>query len=258
VAESSTKIFFDTLSESLIQDGLLPRFLVIQYNGPRGYMQNIRKKKLPFDVYGSLQTIAEKAISYRQNNAIHVDMDEESEQILTDLDIETTDDINAGADATDEELLNRVHLLSIRVSALLAVADRPEKPVIKRHHVEWSIRFVRGCFDSLRKQFIQGEVGDNCSNDIQTVRKAVEEYLRMDPTQRMKSKRVGKKVANMEGVVPMSFLHWRLMRTKRFAGMGQQALSYFEKLTNVMVREGALVIVASETPSTLFTKGPCF
>lgn len=174
--ESTHKLFYSALNEDMIAAGLLPRFLIIEYNGKREYLNkksHLVEPQLPL-IQNMSALIAHCETIIHSNKVVNVQTDEDAQRLLDDLDKSSTDNINNAHDDVIAELWNRAHMKVLRLSALIAVGVNSFTPVITVEHAKWALDLVQNDIRMLTSRFEAGEVGKHTGEN-----KQVKEVLRM-------------------------------------------------------------------------------
>ncbi|MCJ0824980.1 YfjI family protein [Luteimonas sp. 50] len=217
LGESTPGHVFDNLSFRDIEDGLLPRTLVIEVTGDRPPTNPTAYFPPPAQL---VNRFADLVATVMQLGGLDP-MPMEPRQIVTSEDgAKALEAIQAKFDADfndksrdvfDRALWNRAGLNIRRIAALVAVGCMPGQhsiPVIEREHVDWAYKFVEHCVGTLANQFREGMVGAGESRQEAELKKYVLEYFRMKPLQRQTKYGVPQKIL-YEGVVPLSYLRRR-------------------------------------------------
>lgn len=182
LGESTPEAFYDGISAAHISEGLLPRFLTMEFEGgrpPRNYMAGCQP---PEDLVAALVKLVTQSLTMQANQATcTVTLDPTAQAILDDLDQECDRRINANGSEVEVQMWNRAHLKALKLSALLAVGSDFHSPVIKAEHARWATRMVRAEVTSLSARFFDGDVGTGDSKQLHTVQKVLVEYLKADP-----------------------------------------------------------------------------
>lgn len=163
IGESVPGEFYAALDESLIANGLLPRFAIFEYEGERPYLQKGKEfVQPPFALVQSLADLAANCLNLAHNNNVHVvQPTPEAEAKLTEFDNWTTDQINASGNAeVIRHLWNRAHLKALKLASLYAVSVNYLNPVIDMAAVMWATNLIVGQTVKLIHKFENDEVGD--------------------------------------------------------------------------------------------------
>lgn len=181
--ESTHKLFYGSLNEDMISAGLLPRFLIIEYNGKREYLnENCYLVQPNFQLIEKLAgLIAHCETVMHSQKVIIVPSDEEATKMLRELDRSSTDNINSVQEDAIAELWNRAHMKALRLSSLIAIGVNPYSPMITAEYVQWAIDLVKNDIKTLSSRFEDGEVGKHTGENKQfkeIIRMIVDYYTR--------------------------------------------------------------------------------
>lgn len=166
--ESTPDSFYRALDEANIQEGFLPRFTVIEYNGkrPRNNEHGSKVKPDPNLVTRLGNLTAMCSLSQQQNKVWPVDMDDEAREFARKFDIECDDRINNSEEGFTRELWNRAHLKMLKLAALIAVGVQYQDPKINLQQMKWAHQLVVRGVNTMTARFEAGEIGEtSLSND---------------------------------------------------------------------------------------------
>jgi hypothetical protein len=160
IGESTPATFYEALTENMMEDGFLSRFLVIEYDGDRPPMnrsQVMIPDKALEDSIVSLAYQANALITGQQSHPIG--RTEESARVMDAFEKECDHEINSSEEESYRQMWNRAGLKVLRVSGLLAVADNYVNPCITKEHVEWALEVVRRDISIMNRRMETGDVG---------------------------------------------------------------------------------------------------
>jgi len=184
LGESTHKLFYSALNEDMISAGLLPRFLIIEYNGKREYLnKNSYLAQPSFTLIEKLASLAAHCETViHSQKVVNVQADDAAQKMLDDLDKSSTDNINAAYDDVIAELWNRAHMKVLRLSALIAVGVNPYQPLIIPDYVEWATNIVQHDIKMLSSKFEAGEIGKHTAENKQAkeIIRMVKDYYTRD------------------------------------------------------------------------------
>ena len=216
LAESTPETFYDGIDVSDISDGLIPRFHVVEYTGkrvPRNKKAGVPPSK---DLIQRFADLCGAALTSMNNNTCaQVQLDPKAQAMLDEFDEQCDKYINEAINRGEAELYNRAHLKSLKLAGLLAVGCNPHAPVVTEELARWAIDFTRKGTAQILARFTVGDVGNSDSKQMQDVRRALEQYFKLDPTG-LKSYRIKPEV-HAAGLVPYRYLVTRLVRLGAFA-----------------------------------------
>ena len=159
--ESVPDNFYDNLDESLISDGLLPRFLIFEFKGERSYLNKKAFKAVPSftliqDICNLIAACSSANVANKVNN---VATSPEAMDRINEFDTWTTDTINKSDGEVYRHLWNRAHLKAHKLAALRAVGMNYLLPVVTLEEVNWAIDLVVDQTVRLIAKFDTGQVG---------------------------------------------------------------------------------------------------
>lgn len=160
IGETTPSTFYDSLTESMMEDGFLSRFTIIEYTGDRP-AANARGIKAPNQMLlDAICSLMAHAIGLNERFATQeVARSFEAAKLLDAFDKECDHKINSSDDEGYRQMWNRAHLKAYRVAALLAVADDHTNPVISLVHAEWALLLIRKDIGVMSRRISSGDVG---------------------------------------------------------------------------------------------------
>lgn len=213
VGESTPQTFYDSLTESMMEDGFLSRFLVIAYNDDRPNKNPNMVDTPDTALVRYLCAMAFQADANIGNGQSQpVERTEEAAKILEAFDDMTAENIRKTSDEARRQMWNRANLKVLRVAAILAVGDNYMHPVIEKHHADWAIELIMSDVEIMKKRLSSGDVG---LNDTSRERKAVaiiQEYLSKPIPASYKVPEAMREA----GIIPRPYLQQRTARASAF------------------------------------------
>lgn len=220
LGESTPERFYNSLTEDMIAEGLLPRFMIIEYTGPRPELNEGHFNAIPsFDLINRFATLVGNCESVMHNKkVIHVQSDPESDAIFKSFDKYCDDRINsAGKNEVTRQLWNRAHIKALKLAALIAVGINPYTPVIVAGHVHWAINMVKHDIRSLAHKFEIGEIGIVSDNkQVNETVRIMKEYLTLDWDKVKPYVAEKDKVLYDNKIIPYLYINKRLVSTATF------------------------------------------
>lgn len=161
LGESTPETFYDSLNDSLVDEGLISRLNIVECSAIR---PPLNKSHSNVTVPPSLQqwvlTLISNALTLNATNTvIDVEIHEEAQRILDEFDKFCDDTINNSADESYRQLWNRGHLKALKISALFAVGDNMYKPLVTVNHVKYAIKFVQDSINTIYGRYARNEIG---------------------------------------------------------------------------------------------------
>ncbi|WP_242361881.1 DUF3987 domain-containing protein [Anaeromyxobacter sp. SG17] len=233
--EGTPETFFDAIDEHLVTQGLVSRFLILDYDGARPPRNKRRPTPAP-EMLLHLKALLHSVLSMQNSNRVEpVCLAPDAENLLDAFDVECDRRINSSG-AVEAELYNRAHLHALKLAALVAVGWNHNGPVVTADHARWAIEFVRGSVRTVLRRFEKGEVGGGDQAKAEAkVRQLIVRFLAMPAEERAKDDKIP--VAMHAGpCIPRAYLSEHTRRLQPFKG-DKRAL---ENTLEEMVRNGDL------------------
>jgi hypothetical protein len=197
----------------MISEGLLPRFSMIEYNGPRPRKNPSHTLARPsFQVIQQLGELCAFSLQLNsQNKALDVKLSPEAEALFDSFDLHCDANINSADREVRRHLWNRAHIKALKLAAILAVGCDPYHPTVNSEHATWAINFVVADVRNLLGKFDAGEIGlDNDeTKQLQTIISTIRTYV-TSPFSEVEKYIAGMGNLHSERVIPYAFLQRKL------------------------------------------------
>lgn len=239
IGESTPGTFYESLTESMMEDGFLSRFLIVAYDGDRP-QQNPSLNEIPDDaLVQALCDIAGQAHSQINMGAsMPMGRTEEAATIMAAFEAEAHRMITSTNDESRRQMWNRAALKALRVAALLAVGDHYLSPSIKAEHINWAIALVRQDIALMSKRLEQGDVGSGDQARERKLVSVIRDYI--TAARIPKSYRVPEQMQK-DGLVPRSYLQVRTQQVAAFYNHKLGANIALDKAIEACVANGWLM-----------------
>lgn len=222
LGESTPERFYGILNEDMISEGLLPRFLLIEYKGNRPAANQNHTSVVPsFSLIEKLAALAAQCETVNHSNprrVINVGSTPEASRMLSDFDKYADNKINSTNKDIIRQLWNRAHLKVLKLSALLAVGQNMIEPTIQAYDMEWAANLVQADIAALTERFEAGDIGGNSyeikqSNEIVRM---IKEFVSVPYDQVSKYMPPKSNQLHSDKIIPYSYLSKRLIATAVF------------------------------------------
>ena len=263
VAESAPKWFDILADEGMIETGLLPRFIIAQYDGIR-----VPSNELGPSVFPS-QSLAENFMALATQSLAHINTNEPYPIQLDSvaaassrrLDGECDEIINTSTEDIICELWNRVHLNTIKVAGIIAVGLDPYNPVIESVAWDWAENFVKYNLSKLQCKFSEDGIVNNYGTAETEEAKKIEDSI-VDF--------LSKSISDLESysvppamhqcrVIPWAYFSRKLTRLKPFKDAKIGATNAIKRAVANLVDNGDLQEVSKPQAVKEFNHhGRCF
>lgn len=167
IAESTPIRFFENVNEDVILDGLLPRFMIMEYDGPRVEFNENHMIAMPtFSLVEKLAGLTAHCLSLANaNNTCEVPMTEAARTLFKKFDSFTDNQINDPLNSViTHELFNRAHLKALKLAAIFAIGENFALPCISEANAQMAINEIYKQTCSLKLRFDKCEVGGGAVN----------------------------------------------------------------------------------------------
>lgn len=250
VGESTPQTFFDSLTESMMEDGFLSRFLVIQYEGDRPD-ENTNMIEVPDTALTKYlcQMAFQADANIGNGQSQPVERTEEAAKILASFSHRAADNIRSTTDESRRQMWNRATLKVLRIAALLAVGDNYIHPVIEKQHAEWAIELIMADIAIMMKRLSSGDVG---LNDTSRERKAVaviQDFLKRPIPASYKVPDAMREA----GIIPRPYLQQRTARASAFYKHKFGANKALEETLQNLVNSGYIMEVKGDKLVEMFS-----
>ncbi len=222
IGESTPERFYGILNEDMIAEGLLPRFLLIEYKGIRPPLNEHHTTVIPsFSLIERLAALAAQCETINHSNprrVINVQQSSEATKLLHDFDKYSDGRINGSNKDVIRQLWNRAHVKVLKLSALIAVGENMLEPTISADAMRWAANLVQADIKALTERFEAGEIGSNSFEikQAQEILRVIKDYI-VSPYERVeKYMQFKSQPMHNDKVIPYAYLNKRLAAASAF------------------------------------------
>jgi hypothetical protein len=258
LAESTSETVYEAVTEKMVTDGLLPRFIIIEYDGDRQLLNKNHDKVEPskelITQLGDLMSRCKTMIATSHVHVVNIDPD--VMRLLDEYDLETTKRINDKETSKIAiELWSRADLKIKKLAALIAVGVDMAHPVITKEMYFWAKDIVERNIYTLAKRFETGRIGSS-SNELRQIydlKRIIKQYL-ISTYSRYEKLGYVTKAMHHKKVFPHKLLS---QRTNNLASYKDEkhrgrANEFLTKVLKVMIDNGDLVEVSKMSMQQMF------
>ena len=164
LGEGVPSSFYSTIDERSVISGLIPRFTIIEYNGPRVPENKFHAQAKPTEYLlqrmSDLASICLGRIAHKQ--VCNVGMTPEVYQLDDEFNNWCDTRINGTAREVIKALWSRARVKVLKLAALLSVGNNYIEPIIDVDSYNWAKSVIVYETENLSKKFIAGKIiGDN-------------------------------------------------------------------------------------------------
>lgn len=261
MGESTPERFYGALSESMVSEGLLPRFFIIEYDGIRPQLNEDHIHIKPSeDLINKISTLcANSQMLNSQNKAVNVELDFEARQLLNDFSEFCDLEINRSDRDIQAQLWNRGHLKALRLSATIAVGINPWQPCVTADVAQWAINMITKDVNNMLTKFELGEIAadDEEGKQLGVTCSFIREYLTKDWEYISRSKATTA-LLHSEKIIPLSFIHKRCVNSSVFRKDKRGASEAMRKILKILIERGDIVQLSPVQASKYDTTSTCY
>lgn len=244
IGETTPGTFFEALNGSMMSDGFMSRFLVIDYDGPRPPENESRA--MPDEKWakwlGNLVLMAQQKSS---GPPVPVMRSDDAKPRLQEFNLRCDDQINATKNEERRQMWNRAHLKALKVASLLAVADNRIVPCITAEHARWAIALVEHDIRGMSRRFESGDIGEGDDTRRQKVLACMRDWSTKTLGASYRSRK-GWAEMQQNSIMPRAYLSIRLHTLPAFDNhkLGKDAA--IDAVVAALVRDGFLMEVQKD------------
>lgn len=260
IGESTGKRFYEALDEGMIEDGLVPRFTLIEYDGPRPALNEHHLGIWPSnELADTVANLAAKC--YRSVQADQVGASPEAQVLLNEFNVYCDNRINNTNKETLRQLWSRGHMKAMKLAAIVAVGCNWNQPIISEAAAIWSINMVISDITQMVKRFEDGSIGEAENSEWKQNKDfahVVHEYL-MHPYESTAAKYGVSHAMHKQRAIPQSYFSRRLGNMTSFKKDRMGAANAIRRAINVFMDRGDLQEMPKHEIATRFnTHGKCY
>ena len=245
IGESTPEKFYEGLNEGLIAEGLLPRFIVIEYHGERPSLNEEACSAPNSWLVEKLAELCRHCLELnRRGQPVEVQLTDEARLMFDDFNSYADEQIRGSGEVT-RQLWNRAHLKALKLAALVAVGWNPYMPTITPDFALWAIQLEKASIRNLLARFEAGEVGEMSSEDIRVKRVigAIIAYCQK-PWHELKSYDVRGDL-HEKRIVTYTYIHKKLAATAPFKKQNnQEPTRLIKEALRTLVDRGDIVEIS--------------
>lgn len=259
LGESVPERFYEMLDDTMIASGLLPRFMVFEYKGPRHYLnEDTAHAKPSFRLVQQIADLCAQSLTLAHNgNVFNVPQDKAATESFREFERWTTDQINQAKSEVMRQLWNRAHLKAIKLAAVCAVGINMHNPVITINECMWATQMIVDQTNRLIAKFETGQIGfanNDEGKQLAAVVKCISEYLN-EPHGRY-AKYQPNADMHRSAVIPESYISRRLIAVAVFRNDRMGSTNAIKRSLKMLMEADELREVPKAQMQQSFGSGP--
>jgi len=243
IGETTPGTFYESLTESMMEDGFLSRFLILEYTGGRPLENEHRLDYPDAAMVRALNNIASQAdMMIGKNDSQMVGRTEEAARLMQKFNLLCDSRINGNRDEAQRQMWNRAALKSLRLAAIAAVSDNYMTPSMDREHIEWAQDVVMRDIGIMTKRIEGGDVGTGDNSRERKLVTILKEYL----TKPIPASYKVPDSMRENSIVPRNYLQVRTNSASSFTGHRNGKNRALEESLQALVSDGYLMEVSKD------------
>jgi hypothetical protein len=221
LCESTPEEYYKTLDENLISQGLLPRFVTIEYYGARpAFNVNHLNVQPSEDLKNRLASLCAQSLMLNaRNHVASVDFDNAAKWALDDFRDYCFKQMPEPAKDVYDQIWSRAHIIASRLAGIVAVGCNEINPQVDACAANWGIGIIKASSHNLIKRFENEDIGEQSSESKQmkVIQRIIKEYLLADWSEiNKKYPKIGSAKLHFEKIIPRKLIHQRIANDPAF------------------------------------------
>lgn len=213
IGETTPGGLYSSLTQSMMEDGFLSRFLIVDYPGDRPARNKNQQLKMDPNLAQAMHGLCAHALNLISSfKTEYVKSSPEAEAALDKFDLHCDEQIRNSDDEAFRQMWNRAHLKCWRIAALLAAADNWLQPVISMTHYNWAHDLVMRDIKMMNSRMEKGDVGVDDSARDKKFLAVLRDYISTP----IPAAYGCPEVLRLNGIVPRRYLQIRTNRLAQF------------------------------------------
>lgn len=218
LCESTPSTFFDALSDSLVDEGLISRFTIFETTSGRAKLnKNHNKITLNEDLKNYFLNLVTNNLTLNSlNQCIDVQFTKEAEDELDRIDEDCNEKMNVSENDSYREVWNRAHIKIAKLAGVFAIAENIYEPRINISHINYAKRIIYKSCGFIYDKYAQKEIGYNSVSDDKKREDVLYTIGRLIYMQKFEkeSEKIQKMLKSY--IIPYSFLYKNLSARRAF------------------------------------------
>jgi hypothetical protein len=258
LGETAPVHLWDALNETMMADGLLPRFTLIeQDSGSETYNAWAHTTRPSQDLLTKIATLMTTILKMdHMNRAVHVLMDAEAQHLNEQYRSVTKRALEGESKESARQVWSRAHVKAMKLAALVAIGNNPFNPMIDAHAYRWAVTIINDGTKRMLDRFERGEVGEGDARQTADAKKFLRRYVGESAT--TLPKHTFDKALHNNKIISYSYLRQNLIQLAAFRlGVGGSSQS-FMRCVQSLCFEGCLKEIDQATLAKYGTSGKLY
>jgi hypothetical protein len=216
LCESTPEEFYKALDESLISQGLVPRFQIIEYYGKRPELNPNHTSVFPdARLIEQLAGLCQQSLLLNGGNkVINVSFTSEAEKLCREFDKFCDAEINKSDKEVFRHIWNRGHIKVLKLAGLIGVGINPYAPVADECSAKWAIDIIKADAHNLMRRFNDGTaIGTECNRAVDLIRDTIKKFVTTSNRIILRTRGQREASLHMEHLLPHRYIQQNISRS---------------------------------------------
>lgn len=239
LCESTPSTFYDSLTDSLVEEGLISRLNIVEASPRRPpFNENHMNVEVPSQLQSFLLNLVTNCLTLNQTNqVINVQQETEATEVLRKYNEFCDYKMNSSFDEGYRQLWNRGHLKVMKLASLFAVSRNMYQPIITAQDMHFAITFINESTNLIVERYRNREIGTEAVGENKRLCDTADIIL--DALNNM-DKVTDNPIIRSDFVIPHTYLLRRLSQRKSYKDPRQSPAQILKQITQILVDEGAI------------------
>ena len=265
LCETTPRRLWNKVNVDSLDDGFFPRFIILEYTGPKPFMNWDFSKPIPAYLAGQIESLATNCNKLNGSDTIReVEFTDEAKAYIKKYDDELTSWVNTPEMDNNPyvELYNRMSINIPRIAGLIAVGKDHINPIIDIDTLLYAIKYVKSAADAVFRRFNNDDASpENLeARQIVDVKRVVKRFLSYREAD-VRGLNFSPKMLS-DNAVPLQFLQRRLGNVssmKQCSDKNNPPSKYIQQTLNLLCNTGILHEMSPEESFKRYgTKQKCY
>lgn len=237
--ETTPSTFESLITDSMMENGFMSRFTVIEYQGerPEENEQASLFANPPQELVSSLATLVVQSQNLIAKQEVQgVQVDQAAATMLKAFNLECDKQINSTDVESRRQMWNRAYLKALKIACLLATGVAPYMPTIRPTEAQWAIDLVKRDIQIFSARLEGGDIGDSDLDREKKIEAVLKSWIEAQPKEDRYLKYLNLWQA---GIAPRSFIQARC-QTRAFKDHPSGANKALQATLDSLERNGRI------------------
>jgi hypothetical protein len=242
LGESTPEAYYVNMDETMIAQGLMPRFTCIEYLGDRPPLNRDHNEAQPSEsLVSKVCQVSQFALMLAHHNrTIDISLDSEAQELSAKWNAKCDMKINGSDFEVARQLWNRGHIKALKLAGLIAIGNNAFAPIITKECLQWAVNLIERDIINVLKKFETGKAGRDTGelNQINEVIHIISDYIKR-PHGFLKQYQVDEAM-HKDRVFSRAYVQRRLLSKGSFKNDRIGGISAIKRALDSLAQEGVI------------------